>query len=182
MRKLLFLTSLFCVSAPAFCQTTSSSPTFGLGVVVGDFLPSSQTISHAFGSNILTYGLSPVSFGRPNSSGLTPNISIIAADQNGSNFLIIPVTLGYEYNFGDPSSSTVPYVRIEGGASYFSYSVNTSSGTVTGNDIGTVGDAEVGVEFSKVLRLSAKYYIFSEEHGLSFNGLDIGLTFSLFRF
>lgn len=180
MRKLLILTSLLCASAPAFGQTSQPS-TLGIGVTVGDFLPSSKTISDAFGSNILTYGLTPTSFGRPNTSGLTPDISVIAADQNGSNFLIIPVTLGYEFHFGDTSSSTVPYARIEGGAAYFSYSVNTPGGTVTGNDIGTCGDAELGVEFSRSLRLSAKYYIFSEEHGLSFNGLQIGLTLNLFR-
>jgi hypothetical protein len=182
MRKLLSLVLLCCVSVPAFCQVSNSSPNIGLGVVVGDFLPSSTTISHAFGSNILTYGLSPVAFGRPNTSGLTPNISVIAADQNGSNFLIVPLTMGYEYHFGDSSSSTVPYARIDGGLAYFSFSVNTPGGTVTGNDLGEVADAELGVEFAKSLRLSAKYSIFSEEHGLSFNGLQIGLTLNLIRF
>ncbi len=180
MKKALFVLAGVAAALPAFSQ--AQRPAVGLGIAIGDFFPSDTTLRHAFGDNILTFGLSPVSFGRPKTGTLTPTFNIIGADKNGSNFLLVPVTLGYEMHFGDDESSTVPYLRIDAGGAYFNYSVKTSGATISGSRFGGVADAEAGVEIQKNWRLSARYYLFTKESGLSFNGLQLSLTFGLIHF
>ena len=179
MKKVLFAFGIVCAALPAFSQSTA--PRYGIGVSIGDYIPSDTTIRNALGSNIFTIGLSPVAFGRPASGKFTPSFNIIGADQHGSNFLLIPVTLGYEYHLGDDKGSTVPYARIEAGVAYMNYSIETAGPTINGSRFGGTGDVIVGVEFLKDFRLSAGYYLFTQESGLSFNGLQLNLTIGIIR-
>jgi hypothetical protein len=182
MKKALFVFSFVCCAFQAFGQVSLNH--YGIGVSAGDYMPTDSTIRGAFGDNIFTFGLSPVAFGRPGTGSVTPSFNIIGADKSGSNFLLIPVTLGYEYNFGDTTtkSTVVPYARVDAGVSYFNYHVITSGATINGSNVGGVADAELGVEILKDVRLSARYYLFTQESGLSFNGLSLNLTVGIFRF
>jgi hypothetical protein len=179
MKKVLFAIGFASAALSAFGQSTS--PRYELGASVGDYIPSSTILRNALGDNVFTLGLTPLVFGRPAANRITPSFNIIGADQRGSNFLLVPVTLGYEYHFGDPTASTIPYARVDAGVCYFNYSIETPGPTINGSRFGETADLEVGVEFLKDIRLSARYYLFSEESGLSFNGLQLNLAIGIIR-
>jgi outer membrane protein W len=162
---------------PALSHAQKS--TYTIGATVGYYFPSDSTIRKAMGSDIFIWGIQPLTFGRPKSNAIGLNINVIGADQNGSNFLLVPVTLGYEYHFGDTNSTTVPYARLDVGGAFMNYSIATSGATISGSRIGGVAGAELGVEIQKNWRLSARYYVFTKENNLSFNGVQLTLSFGV---
>jgi hypothetical protein len=181
MRKFLALAVLGCLAPLTYAQSTNS---IELGVTAGWYLPTGSALRNAFGSQIFTIGITPVAVGRPSSGTITPSFNIIGADKSGSNFLLVPVTLGYEYHFGsdDSDSTTVPYARIEAGGAYYNYSIDEGGpSNVDGSRIGYVADAELGVTITKTIKLSAKYYLFQKEGGIDFSGFELGVTFGLIR-
>ena len=178
MKRLLALMAFGLAAGVAMGQTNNQ---ISLGVSAGLYFPTGSEIRDAFGDSIFTIGLTPVASSRPTAGQLTPSVSIIGADKDGSNFLLVPITLGYEMHFGNPYKDQVlPFARIEGGLAYYNYAVNVPGGRSSGSEVGLVGDAELGLQISKSITISAKYYLFQEEGGLNFNGLELGLTFALF--
>jgi hypothetical protein len=181
MKKFLALATFGCCAAVSFGQ---SADQLMLGINAGWYLPTGSIIKRALGAQIFTIGLTPIPTTRPSSGSVTPSFNIIGADKDGSNFLLVPVTLGYEYHFtNDDTATTVPYARIEGGFSYYKYSINEGGpSNVDGNGrFGYVGDAELGLSLNKTIRLNAKYYLFEKESGIDFSGLQLGVTFGLIR-
>jgi hypothetical protein len=181
MRKILAIAALGCAATATYAQ---SADQVLLGVTAGWYLPTGSALRNAFGSQIFTIGLTPVATGRPSSGSITPSFNIIGADKDGSNFLLVPVTLGYEYHFNnDTDATTVPYARLEAGISYYNFSIDEGGPTnVEGNSrFGWVGDAELGVSLGKTIKLSAKYYLFEQESGIDFSGFELGVTFGFIR-
>jgi len=181
MKKLVALVSLGLLAGVAMGQ--SNLDQIYLGVSAGLYFPTGSTVRNAFGDSIFTIGLTPVIPGLPKTGALTPSIELIGADKDGSNFLLVPLTLGYQYNFvSDLQKNTVvPYGRLEAGLAYYNFSVHTPGGTDSGSEVGYVGAAELGLQVSKTITISAKYYLFQQERGLNFNGLQLDLTFGVFQ-
>jgi hypothetical protein len=180
MKKLVAVTAFAVAAGAAYGQ--SQLDQIYAGISVGLYFPTGSTIKHDFGDSIFTLGLTPVVGGLPTSGKVTPNIEIIGADKDGSSFLLVPLTLGYQYNFGNGQrDAAVPFVRFEAGIAYYNFSVNAPGGSASGSEFGFVGDAALGVQITKTITLSAKYYLFQEEKGLNFNGLQLDLTFGVFQ-
>jgi hypothetical protein len=180
---MLALLALSCAAVIAVGQSDSNTQ-LEIGATVGLYMPSSSTIRNAFSDTIFTWGISPVAFGRPPAGKITPSINLIAASENGSSFFLIPVTAGYEYHFGETAgkqTTILPFARIEAGLAYMNFAVNTPGGRADGSEVGLTGDVELGVQISQSVTLSARYYLFQQENGLSFNGLQLGLTFGFLR-
>ncbi|HWD37733.1 MAG TPA: outer membrane beta-barrel protein [Fimbriimonas sp.] len=148
-----------------------------IGVSPGWYLPTSKDLQDAFGAQIFTLGLGPVSTSRPVSNKLSPTFNIIGADRDGNRFLQVPVTLGYEWHFGDDKSSTFPFARLDAGLSYYNFDI----GSASGSGVGYVGSATVGYVLSQNLQVSAKYYLFQDRDGINFNGLQLAVTIALFH-
>jgi hypothetical protein len=182
MRKIMALAAFGCLATASFAQSTDQ---ILLGVTAGWYLPTGSALRDAFGSQIFTIGFTPVATGRPSSGSITPSFNIIGASKDGSNFLLIPVTLGYEYHFGsdDANATTVPYARLEGGISYYNFSIDEGGPTnVEGNSrFGWVGAAELGISLNKTIKLNASYYLFEKESGIDFSGIQLGVTFGFIR-
>lgn len=182
MRKIAALVALGCAATASYGQNINQ---IELGATAGWYIPTGGILRDAFGAQIFTIGLTPVATSRPSSGSLTPSFNIIGADKNGSKFLLIPVTLGYEYHFtGDDNntSSTIPYARLEGGAAYYNYDIQTGPGTsASASRFGWVADAELGLMLNKTIHVSAKYYIFQQQSGIDFNGFQLGVTFGFLR-
>src|SRR5579871_2630272 len=138
MKKLLLVLAGATAVLPTLAQA-QQQPSVAIGISAGDYFLTDSTIKKAMGDSIFTVGLTPLVFGMPKANTLIPGFNIIGADKNGSNFLLIPVTLGYEWQFADAKSSTIPFARVDAGASYFNYSIEQSGApTINGSRVGGV--------------------------------------------
>lgn len=156
-----------------------------LGVELGVYLPQDSLIRDRFGSSLLRVGVGYLANRRSLARKFTPEFGLISANNNGNRLLIIPVTLGYEFHFtrpGDEEQNTIPYARLAAGLAYYDYDVSTGPGTrARSRRIAPTGTLEGGLIIGDNLRLSARYYLFSETDGLNFSGLQFSLTYGFIR-
>lgn len=185
-KPLIAVAALAIVVSSAYAQQTSQQ---GIGVGVGIFTPSSSEVRHDLGAQFLSFGLTGTSSGLPSQGAITPEYTLIFANGNGNKLFILPLTVGYQYNFGisrNTYSSGIqfrPYLRPFVGVAYYDYSI-TDFATGEHSSTKQLGDTygiEGGLLISSRIRLAATYNYFSQTSGFSFNGLTLSATYSLFN-
>ncbi len=173
--------------SPAFSQQNPNQP--GIGIGVGLFYPSSGQVKADVGSQFLSFGLAGTSTGLPSQGTITPEYNLIWGNGNGNKFFLLPVTVGYQYNFGintnihrvgNYSGTFLPYLRPFAGLAYFDYSITDFASETHYSDkqIGATYGLEGGVLISSRLKLSATYNFFTQTNGISFNGFTVSATYS----
>ena len=66
--------------------------------------------------------------------------------------------------------------------SYIDYAINTGSGRRSAKRIATNGNAAIGFNINRRINIEARYDIYTQYDGLSFNGLTVALRIGLARF
>lgn len=155
---------------------------FGLGGSAGVFFPTSSVLRDKFGSSVTSIGISPSDESLPSAARIFTDISVLSANRSGNRFLVIPATIGFGKTFGKPADVSRPYARVGVGIAYFDYSISHEGRRRSDRNFGAAADAEVGVLVGGRLRLSARYYFLSERDGFNFNGLELAVKYTLFRF
>lgn len=154
-----------------------------LGVQVGTYLPSSGVTQRLFGKQWNTFSLAPRPFDLKPGLSQTTDVAFMGRDRTGNRIFILMPTYGVRYVMGDINSrGTTPYVAARVGPAYYDYSFTNRGVYHSAKRIGFAGHAEAGVWINRTFRVYTRYNTMSQFEGVRFDGLEIGLAISLFRF
>ncbi len=174
------IAALTVFSGAALAQNPNARGTY-LGLEVGAYLPSDNSIKSAFGSTLPRIGINFINNQRPEMWKPMVNFSVIGANKNGNRFLLIPVTVGLGRQFGSDNSSARPYIRAGAGLAYVSYAIGPTGSRVSDNTIQFTGAAEGGVLLSDRVRISAAYNYFPKQNGFDFSGWEVKVSFLFWK-
>ena len=180
--KCVCLAGLVGVSMLASAQNSMRFKFDYIGVEGGAFFPSSSLLRDRFGSTIVRVGLTPVMIKRQKDWVPSFEIGFMGASGNGDHFGVFPLTVGVQKTFGDPTQTTVPFIRAGAGVAYFDYHLTKNDlSEVSGHKFGAATALEAGILSGKNFRASVRYYLFSKESGVQFNGFLISATVGVFK-
>ena len=169
----------FLVLAPLALASVACAQqkTARLGASVNAYFFSDEKVRSALGDPALTYGANLSSISRPRANKLSFAYDIISASRDGSTLFVLPLTAGYEKQFGDRAQKLVPYARLEGGVAYYDVAIHNGDYDKSFKSYGAVGAAEVGVVLNRTLSLKAKYYLF-QNRGVGLSGAQLGVVYN----
>lgn len=180
-RRLLLLTAALGVSASAAAQYEDAKSY--LGGQVGVYLPSDSLIRDRLGNSTVSFGLGNVGSSIADAKKLNSTFDFITASKGDNKLFVGSLSLGLEKRLDKQLySSTIPYVKVFGGPSYFDYGIETTSGRKSGKKFGLNYGAEVGLLFVNRVKLAARYNAFSKQDGLDFSGFVLSATFNVLGF
>jgi hypothetical protein len=151
-----------------------------VGVDFGAFFPSSRDVRDAFGDTWFRVGISPLSFQEDNRWKFTFDVAILQRSSGPNRATLIPVTVGATRGFPSGDSGTVPYVAVRVGPYWGD--VRVPSIALDDEKFGFNGNAAIGITFQKTFYVEARYDVFSDFSGLSFNGFFFSAGVKLFDF
>ncbi len=183
--------ALAALGLPLALSLASASPAkesskilgINLGGTMGVFMPTGGVLRDTFGSNRFQIGLRPIadkSF--PIAWGRDFGVDAISAEKGDDKLFMAPFTMGMARRFGKEADLVRPYVRVAAGIAYMDYAIDRPGERVSAKRFGPTGNLEAGLQFGKVAKVSATYHFFARYDGISFDGLELTLTATLFRF
>lgn len=177
-RRLLIVSAALGVAAAANAQ--NSDPKTYLGGTVGVYMPTNSLIKERLGNSTVTFGLGNVGDMPADARKIASDFDFISASKDGNRLFIGSLTFGYTRRLGSSLySTTVPYVKLFAGPSYFDYAVDTVGGRTSGKRFGLNYGAEAGLLFVNRVKLSARYMGLSEQKGLDFSGFILSATVNI---
>lgn len=181
MRRASLVLGLAALSGFAAAQKVAP---ISLGVSAGAYFLTDSKMRDVFGNTVLTFGVTTASLHRPEAGKLAVNYNVITGRKDDSLFVMVPVTLGYEYHFGgdtsgyvQKTSNTLPYARIEAGAAYYDVAIHDGGNDQSFKAGGAFGGAEIGVVFNDRIGVNARYNLAQERFGVNLSGFSVGLTY-----
>lgn len=178
MRRLLIVSAALGVTAAAHAQY--SDPKTYLGGSVGIYMPTNSMIRDRLGNSTVTFGLGNVGDLPNEAKRIASDFDFITASKDGNRLFVGSLTFGYTRRLGSSLyKTTVPYVKLFAGPSYFDYAVDTTGGRLSGKKIGLNYGAEAGLLFVNRVKLSARYMGLSEQKGLDFSGFILSATVNI---
>jgi len=179
--KCFLLAGLVAASVAANAQSNKWKFDY-IGLDAGAYFPKSSLLKDRFGDTIFRVGLTPMMIKRQKDWVPSFEIGYIGARGHGDHMNVIPLTIGAQKSFGDPTQSTVPFVRAGAGLSYFDYDITRDDLTkAKGHKFGAVTSLEAGFQSSNRFRASVRYYLFPTQSGVDFSGFLISASFGVFK-
>ncbi len=173
--------ALLAAAADASAQEQKTDPRrIHVGVDFGAFFPTSSEVRDAFGDTWFRIGISPLSFQDDDRWKFTFDVAVLQRSSGPNRATLIPVTFGATRGFPSGNKDTVPYVAVRVGPYWGD--VRVPSIAVDDEKFGVNGNAAVGVTFNKTFYVEARYDVFSDFSGLSFNGFFFSAGVKLFDF
>ena len=179
LRLLGLATALLCLAVPHTAHAEDDSyfgPQFGL------FYPSGAAMRSALGDSWFSFGASRIRTLKLDERHWVHDWSGVSQSQNGSKIFILTASAGYVVPFGTNSENFEPYIAVRAGLSYIDYAINTGSGRRSAKRIAPNGNAAIGFNINRRINIEARYDIYTQYDGLSFNGLTVALRIGLARF
>jgi hypothetical protein len=155
-----------------------NSQQLNFGATIGYYFPTDKVIRDAFGNKVVNVGFSPVKAQRPSSGSISPDVSVLSADQNGNKLFLGSLSFGYEYHFSNDQNVTLPYVRPFVGGSYFDYGITQAARRQSLKRIGYTYGIEAGLVIAQRIRVAGTYNVFSKEQAFNFNGFTVSATYA----
>ena len=144
-----------------------------IGVRLGAFFPMDEVIRDEFADVIPAIGLVAMQPIRPGSLRVYPALELYGARAGDDRFIVIPAFAVLEYQFPDADRRMVPYASLAAGIAYFDYRIHVDDTRIASRRGGAIGNAELGLIFTRHLRATARYRLTQEHDGLQFGGLEV---------
>ena len=152
-----------------------------LGLRAAAYFPADAEVRRAFGDVIPWPGIAIVPPVRPGQTRLYPSLEIVGARSGRERFLVVPLTLALEHHGRGSAGRFVPYARADAGIGYFDYRIRRGAREVRARRGGALGDAEVGMIFTRALRAGVRYRLMQEMDELTFGGVEVGVVIGAIR-
>ena len=153
-----------------------------LGLRLSAYFPADAEVRRAFGDVIPWPGIAIVPPVRPGRTRLYPSLELVGARSGRDHFFVVPLTLALEHHGHGTNGRYVPYARADAGIGYFDYRLRRSSTeTLRARRGGALGDAEVGMIFTRALRVGARYRLMQRMDGVTFGGVEVGVVIGAVR-
>jgi hypothetical protein len=153
-----------------------------LGLRLAAYFPADAEVRRAFGDVIPWPGIAIVPPVRTGRTRLYPSLEIVGARSGRDHFVVVPLTLALEHHGRGSNGHYVPYARADAGIGYFDYRLRRSSTEVLrARRGGALGDAEVGMIFTRALRVGGRYRLMQEMDGVTFGGVEVGVVIGAVR-
>jgi len=175
--------SLLALSSVPLVQANDDLKGIGLGGTVGTFTPTGSKLRDAFGANRFKIGFRPVAPKEfPNRWLPDVGVDAISAERRDNRLFILPVTFGVVKRFGNPKDFIRPYVRVGAGVAYMDYAFDSGGRRIAAKRFGPTGNLEAGLRITDRVRISATYHVFPEYDETKFDGIELSLTYTVFKF
>ena len=152
-----------------------------LGLRLAAYFPADAEVRRAFGDVIPWPGIAIVPPVRPGRTRLYPSLEIVGARSGRDRFIVVPLTLVLEHHGHGRRGRDVPYARADAGIGYFDYRLRRGTGEVRARRGGALGDAEVGMIFTRALRAGVRYRLMQQMDGVTFGGVEAGVVIGALR-
>jgi len=154
-----------------------------LGASIGTYMPTQSRVREAFGSSMVSYGITVVQPYRPNSARLRFDVDSLSLSRNGNRFFFIGGSAGYTVGFGpvQGENRNAGFLRIGAGPAYFDYDVTQNFTKRSGRRLALYGTAEAGYTVAKNILVSTRYVQTPKFDGYDFSGVELRLTFAAFK-
>jgi hypothetical protein len=174
---------LLALSSIPLVQANQDLKGIGLGGTIGTFTPTGGRLRDAFGADRFTIGFRPVA-PKEFAARWLPDFGVdaISAERRDNRLFILPVTFGVVRRFGSPGGLIRPYVRVGAGFAYMDYAFDSGNRRIAAKRFGPTGNVEVGVRITDRVRLAAAYHVFPRYDETTFDGIELSLTYTVFKF
>lgn len=154
-----------------------------LSVTVGAYLLTDSLSRQIFGDSTSFVGVGFREFARsPGSNDLVGvSLNVLHVGGASDNFFVVSPQVTYEHRFPIAKGLTA-YGKLLGGPAYMDYSFDLPNGDHFGaKRFGAEGEIEVGLRYER-FQLNAQYHVLTEPQDVSFNGVELSLTWIAVRF
>jgi hypothetical protein len=154
-----------------------------VGPEAGIFFPQSQALKDALGDSWASFGVGQTKYyGYGTRRRPTKSWSAVSKRANGNHVFALSASYGYVFPLSNPDDGPMPFFAVRGGASYIDYGIGPSESRLSGKRLGMNANAEFGVVFNSRFSMSARYDVYPEHDGISFNGLTLEARYGIVRF
>ena len=179
----LFAVTLLALSSVPLVQAADDLKGVGLGGTIGTFTPTGSRLRDAFGANRFTIGFRPT-VPKEFPAKWLPDFGVdaISAERRDNRLFVLPITFGVVRRFAPKNALIVPYIRLGAGFAYMDYAFDSDGRRISNKRLSPAGNVEVGVRITDRVRAAASYHIFPEYDDTKFDGLELSLTYTVFKF
>ncbi len=155
---------------------------FGVGVSAGYFLPSDTKIQSVLGKDIFKFGLDLGPAPKISDGRFGPSLAALSISNGGQNITVLAGMISYNFPIPELNKNFEPYVKAGLGGAYADYTFNYAGSHYAAKKLLPIAQLKAGIIFDKNYELSLAYDWLGSTDGFNFSGLNISLSYTVFRF